>query len=446
MAINPGIKGLFAKKRGWFLGGAAILVVVVAAILVYSFILRGNVTVTALNLSNGAVEYGKQTEARVVIENKGVFPVKYNGMLSIDGVDQPLGEVQLEPKIPQTLTASLSNLKQGTHTVSIGGLEKEIRVLKPAEFELTSLLLNPADSIFTGDTVLVVATVRNIGEVKGTYQAQIDYNGAPVPVQAVNIEPGTEQILEAKITVDKKGTHSVSMEDQKQSFVAVNPANINVTAMDLSKVYSSPGEPVLVTATLKNTGDVEDTISLGLFVNGSLENMLSETVEANGTTTCTFTVAPEKTGKYVLKAGGYSRVLQVVTISRPANGTTYLNRISGGYSKITFQNKYKGRDAYVVITNSSGAIVYMAYVRAGSTVKNVRIKDGTYNGSIITGSGFDTSSRSFTSMNSAPVIPVYLWVEMTYSSDYYYKCWYDFTIQISPSNTNGAFSTVFNMQ
>ena len=239
-------KGVFRQILGMVPGrrGCHSIGLIVIAALVYIFVLRGNAQVTSLSLSEDKIVYGDYAEARVMVENSGLLTAKYKGTLTIDSTQEPLNEIQLKNKESQTLTVDLSTLKPGNHTISVGDYKKEIRILKPAEFEVTNLVIG-TDSVLVGDTITVKATISNVGEVEGTYDAKFSYDGTAVEGQSIKVGPESEETIEAKIKIQKKGSHVVSLDDQKQTLTALNPAKIEITALKLSKAYAKPARACL---------------------------------------------------------------------------------------------------------------------------------------------------------------------------------------------------------
>jgi len=81
-------------------------------------------------------------------------------------------------------------------------------------------------------------------------------------------------------------------------------SNILVKTASLSAAKVGPGEPVTVTANVTNTGTVNGTSSIKVYVNGELENSQGITVSSGSSTPLTFTISRDEPGAYSVYVGG----------------------------------------------------------------------------------------------------------------------------------------------
>lgn len=80
--------------------------------------------------------------------------------------------------------------------------------------------------------------------------------------------------------------------------------NIQVQSASLSASKVAPGEPVTVMAQVANTGAVNGTVRLTLFVNGQKESSQGVTVSSGNNMPVTFTVTRNEPGAYSVYVGG----------------------------------------------------------------------------------------------------------------------------------------------
>ncbi|HEX7363712.1 MAG TPA: hypothetical protein VF366_00870, partial [Dehalococcoidia bacterium] len=59
---------------------------------------------------------------------------------------------------------------------------------KPATFEVGPITLSPS-TVMVGDAVTVIATVRNTGDVAGTYHAVLLIDGQPADSKDIDVAP-----------------------------------------------------------------------------------------------------------------------------------------------------------------------------------------------------------------------------------------------------------------
>ena len=86
----------------------------------------------------------------------------------------------------------------------------------------------------------------------------------------------------------------------------VSLPSISVKSASLSATRVGPGEPVTITANVANTGTINGTSSIKVYVNGELENSQGVTVSSGSSTPVTFTVTRNEPGTYSVYVGGTS--------------------------------------------------------------------------------------------------------------------------------------------
>ncbi|MGD0855571.1 MAG: SBBP repeat-containing protein [Dehalococcoidia bacterium] len=86
----------------------------------------------------------------------------------------------------------------------------------------------------------------------------------------------------------------------------VSLPSVSVKSASLSATKVAPGATVTVTADVANTGTVNGTSSIKVYVNGELENSQGITVNSGSSTPVTFTVTRNEPGTYSVYVGGAS--------------------------------------------------------------------------------------------------------------------------------------------
>ncbi|MCJ7720115.1 MAG: hypothetical protein MUO36_01460, partial [Candidatus Hadarchaeum sp.] len=84
------------------------------------------------------------------------------------------------------------------------GEEREERIYAPAEFEVLDFTFYPSE-VEAGDQVTVSATVRNVGDLSGTYTATLKVNGAAEATENVIMAGGTTETVSFTITKNNIG-------------------------------------------------------------------------------------------------------------------------------------------------------------------------------------------------------------------------------------------------
>jgi hypothetical protein len=84
----------------------------------------------------------------------------------------------------------------------------------------------------------------------------------------------------------------------------VSLPTVSVRSASLSATKVAPGTPITVTADVANTGTVNGSSSIKVYVNGELENSQGITVNSGSSTPVTFTVSRNEPGTYSVYVGG----------------------------------------------------------------------------------------------------------------------------------------------
>ncbi len=85
------------------------------------------------------------------------------------------------------------------------------------------------------------------------------------------------------------------------------PANFTVTSLDLSSEQVEPGQEILVTVNVNNSGGCEGSYTLNLTINGTVEQTKTVTLAPSASDTVTFTVIKEEPGSYTISVDGLTK-------------------------------------------------------------------------------------------------------------------------------------------
>jgi hypothetical protein len=114
------------------------------------------------------------------------------------------------------------------------------------------------------------------------------------------IDPGgPAEPVAAAATVYGQGSMSTTIQQ-----APVSLPSVSVKSASLSATRVSPGTPVTVTANVINTGTVNGSSSIKVYVNGQEESSQGVTVSSGSNTPLTFTVSRNDPGNYTVYVGG----------------------------------------------------------------------------------------------------------------------------------------------
>ncbi|MEM4973323.1 MAG: hypothetical protein QXR87_06420, partial [Candidatus Hadarchaeales archaeon] len=176
-------------------------------------------------------------------------------------------------------TPELPTLPRGSHTVRIGGKEATVqfREPRPAEFVITSLTVLP-DNVSTNKSVTVKATVKNVGEMEGTFRGTVRVGPVSREIPIFTLGEGMER--EVRVTIDnekleqilenrEEAVETVRLENRTATLYLRKPTpptasylSINVPA----KAYV--GDTLTIGILVKNVGDLEGSVGLEATVGG----------------------------------------------------------------------------------------------------------------------------------------------------------------------------------
>jgi hypothetical protein len=87
----------------------------------------------------------------------------------------------------------------------------------PAAFTVSSLTISPSQ-VSVGEEVSISVTVKNTGDLEGTYMVTLKINGVVEDVKSVTVSDGSERLVTFTITKDVKGTYNVQVDGLTGSF------------------------------------------------------------------------------------------------------------------------------------------------------------------------------------------------------------------------------------
>lgn len=148
----------------------------------------------ALNISPSEVISGEATTVTADVENIGGSEGTHTATLKIDGVEVETKGVTVAPGAKETVTFSVTKEAAGNYQIGVDGLTGTLRVLKPAEFTVSDLIISPTEPE-VWEEVTVTATVENIGEAEGTYTASFKIDGEEVETQDVAVAGGATETV-----------------------------------------------------------------------------------------------------------------------------------------------------------------------------------------------------------------------------------------------------------
>jgi len=195
-----------------------------------------------------------------------------------------------------TLSVGTSVGDAGSYTATISTANDTVNTTVQVSSDVTfAVSILDATAPFEGEDLAVTAEVTNTGASTGTQTVTLDVSGLGTNQTDVTLAGGasTNLTLSVGTSTGDAGSYAatVSSEDDSATTEALvqAPAEFAVTVNTLTKPVE--GDDVVVTATVQNVGDSQDTQTIALDIPGLGSNETSVTLSGSDSTTLTLSVA-----------------------------------------------------------------------------------------------------------------------------------------------------------
>jgi hypothetical protein len=208
---------------------------------------------------------------------------------------------------------------------------------KPAEFLVADLTITPSEAE-EAEPILITANITNIGDLEGTYDANLTINNVLAQNQTVAV-PGnnTSTIVEFTVIEETIGDYTVELGGLTGSF-KIKAAPPTASNIHLSNPVVNPyegwvDEPITFTVTANNPSSEADGLTVKFTVDDSPVETRKIELAAGATTTVEFTYNATTEGKHTYKINSISGTFTIVPTGYH---TLTVNRSGGGSTPLTF--------------------------------------------------------------------------------------------------------------
>lgn len=209
--------------------------------------------------------------------------------------------------------------------------------LKPAEFTVKDLTINPFEAE-EGEPTFFSVNVTNIGDLEGTYMANLTINDVLVENQTIILAGNnTSTIVEFTFLASAVGNYTVELGGLTGSF-RIKEAPPTASSIRLSNLLVNPyegwvDEPITVSVSATNSGSETDVLSVRLFVDDLLVENRKIELAVGETTTVEFAVNATTEGKHAVKVNSLTGSFVIVATGYH---TLTVNRSGGGSTPLPF--------------------------------------------------------------------------------------------------------------
>jgi hypothetical protein len=180
--------------------------------------------VTSFSMTPTTVTTGEKATILAEVKNVNSETDTFNIPLMVNGVADSRKSVTLAPGQTELLAFELTRSNSGNYKISIGGKESVLTVEKPSppNFSLSNLQVNPTQ-VDVCESVVVKATLTNLGASQGNYTAVLKVDGVTDQTQKLTVPAGANCVLCFKVSRSLPGDYKVALGNLSGQFTVKQP-------------------------------------------------------------------------------------------------------------------------------------------------------------------------------------------------------------------------------
>jgi hypothetical protein len=222
-----------------------------------------------------------------------------------------------------TCFISFRGRASGVYTYKIGGREYQVKFRPPipATFVVEDVKVYPAETT-TNRKVEVTVTVKNVGELEGTFENQTQVESLSKTIGPQTLGPGERVELKATLTpadleslLGGKDAKEVKVKvGDKEAVLKLRkpkPAQLEYIALSAPK-KAYRGENFVIKVVVKNVGDLENKFELQATVGNNSLTKTSPKLAGGQEWTWPISYTPTESGSLTVKAGDFTSIITVV--------------------------------------------------------------------------------------------------------------------------------------
>ena len=276
------------------------------------------VTISTPTISAARVAPGDPVSIAVNVLNSGKKAVEYKVELKVNDAIAESQDVTVDAGATLTVDFKYAPAAIGSYKVDVNGQVGTFDAVKPASFAAGTLSFAP-DPPLVGREVQVSTQVKNEGDLAGTCSACLKVNGKEMSTTDIPLAAGASSSVTAAFTPDVNGMVVVEFAGVTQSVKVLKPAEFRTTAISVKPGSVLTGQTASVEATITNSGEVKDTCTVPLKVNGTEAGSRSITLEPGASASVSFSVTRDTAGSCSISVLGSSSTLTVIELKKYAN-------------------------------------------------------------------------------------------------------------------------------
>lgn len=191
-----------------------------------------------------------------------------------------------------------------------------IMVVDPdLQFEISgpyrNVTTNDPPVLVPNETVTVVATVTNVGDVSGDFNLTVEIDGEPRDTVTGTLDAGESSTVRVETTVDSIGERLLTFGDTSKEITVESPATPRVTDLTADEQTIPTGESVSITVTATNDAEKPARGEFPIRVDGTTVFTVEPYLDAGETVTIERSVILEEEGEHEIAVDSQSVTVSV---------------------------------------------------------------------------------------------------------------------------------------
>ncbi|TET26359.1 MAG: hypothetical protein E3J73_04620, partial [Candidatus Bathyarchaeum sp.] len=253
---------------------------------------QAELQLTNLVTSRNEAEIGDTITVSVTAANIGDEAGDFSLELFVNNQKRGTKSIQLDGGKTTLVQFEIVENAEGEYVVKVGTLTTSFRItseaqsVKPAEFQVTDLTVNPS-SVLADEVVEISVEVTNVGEATGTYTATLYIDDVIRDTRDVSVAGQASVGVDFEVSETSQGIHSVKVANQVGSFTveSLAPAspNTKLHGLSVSPYEVWGGETVTIRAKADNRANEPGTLQVRILIDGAVEAIKTFSLDAGAT-------------------------------------------------------------------------------------------------------------------------------------------------------------------
>jgi hypothetical protein len=192
-------------------------------------------------------------------------------------------------------------------------------------FEVLELNVTPA-KVIVNEKFTVIADINNASKSEANYTVPVMVNGIADDRKSILLPPGQSQQVQFTLARSNPGTYEIRVGDKSTSIEVEKslPAVLKLSDLKLNMEQANPGEEVIVTAIVSNTGGSPGNYIAELKVNGTAEQADKVTLPPGVNYNLVFKIVKNDPGTYTVVIDDQTaqfivpEPIQIIQLTEPA--------------------------------------------------------------------------------------------------------------------------------